>query len=55
MIARLSGVLLDKSPPLLVIDVNGVGYEVEAPLGVFSELPENGKQVMILIPPLFSG
>jgi len=48
MIARLSGTLLDKTPPYLVIDVNGVGYEVEAPSGVFSDLPENGKQVAIL-------
>jgi len=54
MIARLSGVLLDKTPPYLVIDVNGVGYEVEAPLGVFSDLPENGKQVAILIHHHFS-
>ena len=54
MIARLSGVLLDKNPPYLVIDVNGVGYEVEAPLGVFSDLPENGKQVAILIHHHFS-
>jgi Holliday junction DNA helicase RuvA len=49
MIARLSGILLDKNPPYLVIDINGVGYEVEAPLGVFTDLPENGKQVTILI------
>jgi Holliday junction DNA helicase RuvA len=54
MIARLSGNLLDKNPPFLVIDVNGVGYEVEAPLGVFSDLPENGKQVAILIHHHFS-
>jgi len=54
MIARLSGILLDKSPPLLVIDVNGVGYEVEAPSGLFSELPENGKQVAIIIHHHFS-
>jgi Holliday junction DNA helicase RuvA len=54
MIARLSGTLLDKNPPFFVIDVNGVGYEVEAPLGVFSELPENGKQVTILIHHHFS-
>ena len=54
MIARLSGTLLDKTPPYLVIDVNGVGYEVEAPLGVFSDLPENGKQVAILIHHHFS-
>ena len=54
MIARLSGILLDKSPPLMVIDVNGVGYEIEAPLGVFAELPENGKPVTILIHHHFS-
>lgn len=54
MIARLSGTLLDKSPPLLVIDVNGVGYEIEAPLGVFSDLPENGQQVAIVIHHHFS-
>ena len=54
MIARLAGILLVKSPPLMVIDVNGVGYEVEAPLGVFSELPENGKPVAILIHHHFS-
>ena len=54
MIARLSGVLLDKNPPYLVIDVNGVGYEVEAPLGVFTELPGNGSSVTILIHHHFS-
>lgn len=54
MIARLSGILLDKNPPLLVIDVNGVGYEVECPLGVFTDLPENGKPVAILIHHHFS-
>lgn len=54
MIARLSGILLDKNPPLMVIDVNGVGYEVEAPLGVFSDLPENGSTVAILIHHHFS-
>ncbi len=54
MIARLAGTLLNKNPPYLVIDVNGVGYEVEAPLGVFSDLPEKGKQVAILIHHHFS-
>jgi len=54
MIARLAGILLDKNPPLMVIDVNGVGYEVEAPLGVFSDLPENGKPVAIVIHHHFS-
>jgi Holliday junction DNA helicase RuvA len=54
MIARLAGTLLEKNPPYLVIDINGVGYEVEAPLGVFTELPENGKQVAVLIHHHFS-
>lgn len=48
MISRLSGILISKQPPLLVIDVNGVGYEVEAPLSVFYDLPENGKPLVIL-------
>ena len=54
MIARLSGILLDKTPPHFVIDVNGVGYEIEAPMGVFLDLPENGGQVAIVIHHHFS-
>jgi len=54
MIARLAGTLLEKNPPYLVIDINGIGYEVEAPTGVFIDLPENGKQVAILIHHHFS-
>ncbi|MDZ4731125.1 MAG: Holliday junction branch migration protein RuvA [Xanthomonadales bacterium] len=48
MIARLSGILIAKQPPLLVIDVAGVGYEVEAPLSVFYDLPEIGKPLTLL-------
>ena len=48
MIARLSGILIAKQPPLLVIDVAGVGYEVEAPLSVFYDLPEIGKPLVLL-------
>ena len=48
MIARLAGTLLFKQPPLMVIDVAGVGYEVEAPLSVFYDLPETGQPVVIL-------
>jgi Holliday junction DNA helicase RuvA len=48
MIARLSGTLVSKQPPTLVIDVNGVGYEVEAPLSVFYDLPESGQPVVLL-------
>lgn len=48
MIARLSGTLIAKQPPLLVIEVAGVGYEVEAPLSVFYDLPELGKPLILL-------
>jgi len=48
MIARLAGTLIHKQPPLMVIDVAGVGYEVEAPLSVFQDLPEPGQAVVIL-------
>jgi Holliday junction DNA helicase RuvA len=42
MIGRLTGKLLGKEPPLLWLDVNGVGYELEAPLSTFYKLPEVG-------------
>jgi len=48
MIARLAGTLIHKQPPLMVIDIKGVGYEVEAPLNVFYDLPEIGQPVVIL-------
>jgi len=48
MIARLAGTLIFKQPPLMVIDVAGVGYEVEAPLSVFYNLPELGQPIVIL-------
>jgi Holliday junction DNA helicase RuvA len=48
MIARLAGTLIHKQPPLMVIDVAGVGYELEAPLSVFSDLPGIGQAVVIL-------
>lgn len=48
MISRLSGILLEKQPPHVVIDVGGVGYEVEAPTSIFLDLPAIGKPVVIL-------
>lgn len=47
MIARLSGKLLAKTPPTLLLDVNGVGYEMEAPLSVFYQLPEVGESLSL--------
>ena len=48
MIARLHGTLLEKQPPLLLIDVQGVGYEIEAPMSTFYQLPELQQPVTLL-------
>ena len=45
MIGRLHGRLVRKSPPALIVDVNGVGYELEAPMSTFYRLPELGSEV----------
>jgi Holliday junction DNA helicase RuvA len=47
MIGRLKGILAHKQPPWLVIDVNGVGYELEAPMSTFYDLPELGREVSL--------
>ncbi|MBB3224570.1 Holliday junction branch migration protein RuvA [Pseudoduganella umbonata] len=47
MIGRLSGVLLEKNPPQLLIDVQGVGYEVDVPMSTFYNLPHTGERVML--------
>ena len=49
MIARLNGLLIEKSPPLIVLDCAGVGYEVEVPMSTFYNLPDVGKQIQLLI------
>ena len=48
MIVRLEGTLLARQPPLLTIDVGGVGYQVESPLNVFDRLPKTGEAVTVL-------
>jgi Holliday junction DNA helicase RuvA len=40
VIGRLSGVLIEKNPPSMLIDVQGVGYEVDAPMSTFYALPD---------------
>ncbi len=49
MIGRLSGILIQKQPPQLMIDVQGVGYEVQAPMSSFYQLPELDQPVVLLI------
>lgn len=48
MIGRLNGMLLEKTPPLVLIDCNGVGYECEVPMSTFYNLPAVGEKVVML-------
>jgi holliday junction DNA helicase RuvA len=47
MIGRLKGILVHKQPPWLVVDVHGVGYELETPMSTFYDLPELGREVSL--------
>jgi len=48
MIGRITGKLLEKTPPLVLVDCHGVGYEVWVPMSSFYNLPELGEQVSLL-------
>lgn len=47
MIGRLTGELIEKNVPTLVLNVGGVGYELQAPLTTFFRLPETGEQLVL--------
>ncbi|MBI5329066.1 MAG: Holliday junction branch migration protein RuvA [Betaproteobacteria bacterium] len=47
MIGRLSGTLLEKHPPQVLVDVGGVGYEVDVPMSSFYNLPATGERVSL--------
>lgn len=49
MIGRLKGTLVHKQPPWLMLDVNGVGYELEAPMSTIYDLPELGREVVLFV------
>ncbi|MDR1351613.1 MAG: Holliday junction branch migration protein RuvA [Zoogloeaceae bacterium] len=49
MIGRLSGLLVEKNPPQILLDVGGVGYEVDVPMSTFYNLPALGEPITLLI------
>ncbi|MEZ5663437.1 MAG: Holliday junction branch migration protein RuvA [Burkholderiaceae bacterium] len=48
MIGKLTGILLEKNPPQILIDCHGVGYEVDVPMSTFYQLPASGEKVSLL-------
>jgi Holliday junction DNA helicase RuvA len=48
MIGRLTGVIAEKSPPQVLVDVNGVGYELDVPMSTFYNLPGLGERTTLL-------
>lgn len=48
MIGRIQGTILQKTPPQLLIDVGGIGYEILAPMSTFYRLPEIGQKITLL-------
>jgi Holliday junction DNA helicase RuvA len=49
MIANLRGVLLEKRPNQIVVDVHGVGYDVAIPISTYSALPDTGTEVKVVV------
>lgn len=47
MIGQINGIIAEKQPPQLLVDVNGIGYEVDAPMSTFYQLPDIGQKVKL--------
>jgi Holliday junction DNA helicase RuvA len=48
MIGRITGTLVEKSPPEVLVEAGGVGYEIDVPMSTFYNLPANGEKVTLL-------
>tara|TARA_B100001778_G_scaffold94681_1_gene77333 strand:- start:361 stop:942 length:582 start_codon:yes stop_codon:yes gene_type:complete len=48
MIGRIKGILIEKIPPFILLDCQGVGYEIEVPMTTFFDLPDEGSEVSLL-------
>jgi Holliday junction DNA helicase RuvA len=48
MIGRITGSLLEKNPPQILVDVGGVGYEIDVPMSTFYNLPATGEKVALV-------
>ncbi|RDI41827.1 Holliday junction branch migration protein RuvA [Aquicella lusitana] len=47
MIGQIRGIILEKQPPQLIVDVHGIGYEIDAPMSTFYQLPDTGQEVSL--------
>ena len=47
MIGRLTGTLIEKNPPAITVDVQGLGYEIDVPMSTFYNLPATGEKVSL--------
>ena len=48
MIGRIKGILIEKVPPFILLDCQGVGYEIEVPMTTFFDLPDEGSEITLL-------
>jgi Holliday junction DNA helicase RuvA len=48
MIGRIKGILIEKIPPFILLDCQGVGYEIEVPMTTFFDLPDEGSELSLL-------
>jgi len=47
LIGKISGKLIERHPPQVIVDVHGVGYEIDVPMSTFYQLPANGSEVTL--------